>query len=305
MLSDCSSFTVDQYDQEQLKHGTTAFPAACYLDDLELKSVSWHWHEEFEVVIVAEGQATVIVGSRTQDICTGNGFLVNTGTLHSYHTLSGSVCRLHSLVFHPRLVGGSMESIFYQKYVQPIVKHQTMDVYFLDREIPWQATALKTAELAWQTGVQEPLHFELQIRNCLSKLMADLCDHIPAEQTKPNAGLLRSAERMKQMLKFIQENFAEELSTAVIASSASVSESECLRCFRTVIGTTPIQYLREYRIERAAQLLAESPIQISEVAFRCGFQDVSYFTKTFRKLRGCTPSEFQKLCLNRQTLSNI
>lgn len=102
---------------------------------------------------------------------------------------------------------------------------------------------------------------------------------------------------MKQMLRFIQQNYAEELNTAAIAASAAVSESECLRCFRAVIGTTPIQYLREYRIERAAQLLAQSRIRIADAAESCGFQDISYFTKTFRKLRGCTPKEYQNACL--------
>lgn len=113
MLSDCSSFCVDQSNQEQQKHGTAAFPAACYLDDLEQSSVSWHWHEELEVIVVAEGEALVVVGTRTYIVRAGDGLLISTGTLHSCQAEPGSGCRLHSLVFHPRLVGGSMESIFY------------------------------------------------------------------------------------------------------------------------------------------------------------------------------------------------
>ena len=116
---------------------------------------------------------------------------------------------------------------------------------------------------------------------------------MPIEQAVPDAKSLRNIERLKQMLHFIQHNYAEDIHTADIAQSASVSESECLRCFRTTICTTPIRYLREYRIESAAQLLAAKNGRIADVAFQCGFQDVSYFTKTFRELKGCTPKEYQ------------
>lgn len=293
MLSDCSSFAVDQNNREQLRHGTTAFPAACYIDELDQSSVSWHWHDELEAVMVAEGEALVTIGDRTHTVCAGNGFVVNTGTLHSYQIRSGPVCHLHAMVFHPRLVGGSMESVFYQKYILPLTKARTSASFFLCANIPWQAAALKWMERAWEDCVQEPEHYEILVRSALTELLAILCDHVPTDQTGTNPGYFRNAKRMKQMLRFIQENYAEELNTAAIAASAAVSESECLRCFRAVIGTTPIQYLREYRIERAAQLLAESRIRISDAAGCCGFQDVSYFTKTFRKFRGCTPKEYQ------------
>lgn len=297
MLSDCSSFTVDQDNREQLRHGTTAFPAACYIDELDQLSVSWHWHEELEAVTVAEGEALVTIGSRSHTVRRGDGFLINTGTLHSYQIHTGHVCRLHAMVFHPRLVGGSMESVFYQKYIVPLTGAKGLEGFFLCTGIPWQAAVLKWMEQAWEDGVQEPVHYEIRVRSALTELLAILCEHVPADQTRPDARSSRNAKRMKQMLRFIQQNYAEELNTAAIAASAVVSESECLRCFRAVIGTTPIQYLREYRIERAAQLLAQSRIRIADAAESCGFQDISYFTKTFRKLRGCTPKEYQNACL--------
>ncbi len=294
VLSDCSSFCVDQSNQEQQKHGTAAFPAACYLDDLEQSSVSWHWHEELEVIVVAEGEALVVVGTRTYIVRAGDGLLISTGTLHSCQAEPGSGCRLHSLVFHPRLVGGSMESIFYQKYVLPVTENLAGDGIFFHMDMPWQAEALLAAEAAWQAGVQEPACYELRMRSCLSELLAAVCAHLPANRTAPNAKSLRKEKRIKQMLRFIQEHYAEELNTASIAAAASISESECLRCFHAVIKTTPIQYLREYRMERAARFLSEGSDHITEIAARCGFQDVSYFTKTFRRLKGCTPKEYRQ-----------
>ena len=79
-----------------------------------------------------------------------------------------------------------------------------------------------------------------------------------------------------------------------IARAGMVSKSECLRCFRNVIGPTPIQYLNQYRIQRAAELLVTTDCKITEIGGLCGFQEMGWFAKTFRKLKGCTPSEYRR-----------
>ena len=77
------------------------------------------------------------------------------------------------------------------------------------------------------------------------------------------------------------------------AASASVSKSECLRCFRASIGATPIQYLRQFRVQKAAELLVGTGLKISDVGAQCGFQEPSYFIKTFRELMGRTPAAYR------------
>ena len=95
------------------------------------------------------------------------------------------------------------------------------------------------------------------------------------------------------MLQYIQSNYAEDLSTENIARSAAISGSECLRCFRTMVGTTPIQYVKQLRIQKAAELLASTDRKIADIGALCGFQEMSYFAKTFRTLKGCTPREYR------------
>ena len=81
----------------------------------------------------------------------------------------------------------------------------------------------------------------------------------------------------------------------MIAASASVSASECLRCFHSIIHCTPIQYLRRYRIQRSAELLRQTDMSVSEIGVLCGFQEMSYFARSFKEIRGCTPTEYRKL----------
>ena len=82
MLLPCNS-TVDRSFREQVQHGTTTFPCACYYDDLSKGDVPWHWHDELEAAIVTEGAIHVVIGSEQFDLGTGDGFFVNTSALHS------------------------------------------------------------------------------------------------------------------------------------------------------------------------------------------------------------------------------
>jgi len=105
---------------------------------------------------------------------------------------------------------------------------------------------------------------------------------------------LRSADRIKQMLQYIQDHYAEDVSVDQIAASASISASECLRCFHDMIGTTPNQYLRDRRAQRAAELLCGTGLSVTEIAGQCGFQDGSYFARSFRQVCGCGPTAYRR-----------
>ena len=88
-----------------------------------------------------------------------------------------------------------------------------------------------------------------------------------------------------------------DLTVEQIAASASISPSECLRCFHDMIGTTPNQYLRGQRLQRAAELLCGTTLQVTAIAAQCGFEDSSYFARSFRQLYGCGPTEFRRRTL--------
>ena len=296
MLSKCST-TVDRRFREQARHGTAAFPCACYFDDLSKEDVPWHWHDELEAAFVTEGAIQVVIGSGRFDLNTGDGFFVNTSALHSCHGLTPKSCRLHSLVFHPRLIGGSTESSFNQNYVLPVTENKGFVGMKLSKTIPWQQSVLEVLEEAWQACTQEPAYFDLKVRYTLSTALALIAEHMVSMQAELSPKQLRDSERIKAMLQFIMDNYGEAIDTAAIARSASVSESECLRCFRAAIGTTPIRYLREYRIEQAASRLANSQASIADIASACGFQDISYFTRTFREMKGSTPKAYREISI--------
>lgn len=284
---------LDDHGRE-LKSYETAFPIGCYLDDLSVDAVPWHWHNELEAVIIAEGSCTFFVDSEKYILKKGDGIFVNSNFLHTVLNSERISGLLHSITFHPRLVGGSLDSIFWQKYLQPLLSDPSFHCIFLNPAIDWQRDALESIESTWQMEVHEPPGHEFQVRNFLSHLIWLIVSHLPPAQVIPSEKSLRDAERIKRMLQYIHEHYSEGIDTCQIAGSAMISGSECLRCFRSTIGTTPIQYVRQYRIQQAAKLLATTTQKVTDIGTMCGFQEMSYFARSFREQTGYTPSEYRK-----------
>ena len=293
-LSSCGSTATDRQGRELIEHGTPLFPVACYHDNISEADVPWHWHGELESLIVETGTARVAVNGTDRVVKQGEGFFINAGALHGARPEGTEICRLRSVVFHPRLVGGGLDSIIWQKYLEPLLSDPCRPCVYFANTQEWERDALSAIQEAWQACASEAEGFEFAVRERLSRLIFLLAKHCPAAEKKPSEKALRDGERIKVMLQYIREHYAEELTLAKIAQSAAVSENECLRCFRDMIGSTPIRYVRQVRIQRAAELLLSTDRKISDIGMECGFQEMSYFAKTFRELKGCTPGAFRR-----------
>lgn len=96
----------------------------------------------------------------------------------------------------------------------------------------------------------------------------------------------------------IQQNLYEDLNIEDLAFLTGMSLSSFKRKFSSVFGTTPNKYITSKRLEKAQNLLATSQMNIAEIAYECGFSDVGYFSKTFRKYYNGSPSDLRKSPLN-------
>ena len=187
-----------------------------------------------------------------------------------------------------------MESVFWQKYLLPLIQNPLLAVMPLHRAQKWEAEAIRSISAAWDTETDEKSGYEFIMRSALSDLIYNLYSHIPSGSSLlPRRALLES-ERIKLMLCYIQDHFSEDLTLEEIAESASVSKSECLRCFKSIVKTSPCSYVRQYRLQKAAEMLDSSCMKIIDVAEACGFREMSYFAKVFCGFKGMTPSEYRK-----------
>ena len=258
--------------------------------------MAWHWHEEFEYILAMKGPLTVDVNKTRVTLQTNQGVFLNSGILHAVEQAEKGEALLHSGVFHPRLVGG-MDTIFWQKLIRPMLQPDAPAFFLLDGAVPWQAQVLTCLREAWQAVAVEPFDYENRVRYYLSAALRLLSTQCVGGRTKVSQQEQIAAERMKQMLRFVEEHYAEELTVERIAASVALSESACLRSFRQMLGITPIQYVKQFRVEKAAELLRSTRLKTGEIGMECGFADGSYFIKTFREIKHCTPKEYRaKFC---------
>ncbi len=288
-LSACGALT-NIHDRELEEHGSIEFPIAAYHDDLVKFQVPWHWHEEWEYAIATEKEAVFLLENDRVRLQPGEGIFINAKALHG---VEGSG-RLHSAVFHQRLIGGNPESIFWQKLVQPLLSDERFRYLALRPDSPWQARVLREFETAWQLLQNEPEDFENEVRYRISKGIGILVNNCNFSTSKLSDQELAEAERIRVMLEYIEAHYREEIQVQDIADTAAVSPSVCLRCFQKTLGTSPMQYVKQYRIRKAAGLLEKTNLTAKDIAFDCGFNDVSYFTKIFREQYGCTPAAYRK-----------
>lgn len=103
-----------------------------------------------------------------------------------------------------------------------------------------------------------------------------------------------SADAMSEVVKYLHENLASEISAEHLAGMADLSVSHFERRFRLAFGSSPRQYLIRIRIEHAARLLRESDQTITEIAQASGFYDHAHFSRSFRRIMNVAPSEYRK-----------
>ncbi len=291
-VSECLC-AIDDNGLELVEHGTSAFPIAIYHDNLAEETVEWHWHQEMELILVREGESLVTSGSQKFVVKEGDGIFINSEVLHSGFLADLPNCRYHSFVFHPSLIGGNMLSIYWNRYLLPLIENKSLECVYLSGEIPWQKELLDLAESGWQALANETPGYEFMVREVLSKLIFAISTNISTPKNSPSQKSLRDGERMKLMMQYVTEHFSEEITIAKLAQCAMISESECLRCFHNTIGTTPIQYVKQFRIHKAAALLSPTDLKIVDIGSLCGFQEMSYFAKSFKQVYGCTPTKYR------------
>jgi AraC-like DNA-binding protein len=111
---------------------------------------------------------------------------------------------------------------------------------------------------------------------------------------QPMAASARERRRAVEAALWLEQNAAQPVGLEDAARHAGLSPFHFLRVFRRVTGVTPHQYLLRRRLARAAKLLAEEALPITEVALESGFADLSNFVRTFGRVAGVSPKRFRR-----------
>lgn len=277
-------------------HGTPEFPVAIYLDDVSNNYVNWHWHEEFEIGFVTEGSVNLGCGNRNYQMECGGIFFINSNVLHSMHrnaTYKRAIFK--SIAFHSSIISESVTSVFYTKYLFPILSNVNFKECIINKDHRAYQSILDILKNVWNYIYFEESDYELKVRNELSTLFGILnqLQKNIGETVFPKIPNYLLEKRVQVLLDYIHTHYKNKITIETLAKTASISKTEVLRCFKSIIGLSPITYLNSYRLQKAAQLLINTENNIQEIATDCGFDDNSYFSKLFKKNYHVTPHNYR------------
>ena len=248
-----------------------------------------HWHEDLQFIYVLDGMICVKTLEEEEIISAGEGVFINKNVVHVVEQLGP--CRYKSFLFPEHLVSFYAESPAV-KLTRGITENEGISLIVLYETRDWcaEALALLRELIALERNKTALYCFEVLAR--LSALWLIMLRNIAAlEERQDNL----TSVRTRMFLQYIEAHYAEEVTLTRLAQSASVSKSECLRCFKSTLQTTPYRYLMDFRLSKAASLLRETDLPISHITTMTGFNQPSYFGKLFREKMGCSPREYRTL----------
>lgn len=270
------------------------FPYAAVLSELDKypeRTSPWHWHKEVELFYVREGIVEYFTPSRKWVFPANSGGLVNSNILHKVRMSEGT--QTVNLVLHffdPIFLAGTKGSLIDQKYISPIVKdHQTelLPLYPLDVQ---QTKILEDLRDSFLLSEQTP-GYEIRLRERLSDIWLQIFSSFsPSDVRKENN---KTGSRLKTMLVYVYDHYCEKITVADLARAALTSERECFRLFKDYLRTTPVEYIRSYRLQMSCQMLINTNKSITDIGQACGVGNSSYFGKIFREQIGCTPIQYR------------
>ena len=283
--------------KENARHGESGFPIQRYRTTLHAtyQDVPPHWHEEAELTLIVRGGSTYTVQLESEQVKEGDIVFVPPQVLHAV-TTGGGEMESDTFVFHPNLLGAATADVCTLRYLAPLCAQKLTPPVVIRRDHPAYDQLLRLIRDMNRTWEAREIGWELLIKAHLLTALAILMPFC----TKDSAELaLRTehAEKIKTALDFMDRNYGEEIAIADVAAACYFSQYHFMRFFKKYMGMSCGEYLKNLRLEKAAQAFARGNTVIMDVAMDAGFRNLSYFYREFQKKYGYTPKQFIHRCV--------
>lgn len=286
--------------KEQRLHGTEAFPLAAYrIGPIPPGEpvLECHWHAEAEWFCVLEGEVLFQVGTDYFPVRAGEAVYIDGGDIHAGHALGDSPCSYCAVVFDTELLASASFDAVQERYVVPLQDKSRAFPRHLRPGTAWSDAALRLLTGLIDVGERQEDGCEAAAKGYLYLMLHECASSGQLENRSVhsgNASMQVKLERLKAVIRYMQEHYQRPIRIAELAELIPMSEGQFSRFFKNMTHQTPIEYLNGYRINKAAELLLQPDAKIANIAMDVGFDHISYFVKVFRGRMKCTPSEYRK-----------
>jgi len=251
-----------------------------------------HYHEEFELNFIRQAKgAKRVIGDHIEEINDLELVLVGPNLPHGWfnHNCKSKEIKEITIQFHRDL----LDDKFLQRNQLTLIRNMFIRSFrgiLFSRETIEMITPRLVA-LPQKHGFDSVLDL-LSILHDLSasrniRTLSDISFH-------HSESLSYNSRRIDRVMAYLNNNFEKEITLTEAAKLASMTDVAFSRFFKARTGKTFVDTLNEIRLGHASRMLIDTTQSIGEVAYRCGFNNMSNFNRIFKKKKDCTPKEFRQ-----------
>lgn len=276
-------------------HGRRSFPFIVYRGNLPEydRFYPLHWHDEMEIISISSGCGSITVQSETFTAQPGDLLLVPPQVLHGIDQLENQPMEYYNILFRFSLLESNPMDTCYEKYLRPIYEGGRFLPFYLPSGDPLNQLLQPYVESLIAHRRESLDGYELLVKSNLFAILHHL-NQSGTAATSAQYALQSTYDKLKQVLVHLQVHYASPITVEQAAGLCGFSPSHFMKLFRQLTGSSFTQYLKQYRLEIAASQLVQTDHKIAHIARRTGFQNLSYFTRSFAEQYGLPPAAYRK-----------
>jgi len=251
-----------------------------------------HYHEEFELNFIHNAKgARRVIGGHIDTIDDIELVLVGPNLQHGWFTHKCKSTEIHEVTiqFHRDL----LDEKFLQRNQMSLMRNmfqQSLRGILFSREAS-EAIMPRIMNLPQKSGFESMLELFSILHNLSTSLDMRILSDISFQATDT---ISYNSRRIESVMAYLNKNFEREISLSEAAKLVSMSEVAFSRFFKARTGKTFVDTLNEIRLGHASRMLIDTTQSVSEIAYHCGFNNMSNFNRIFKKKKQCTPKGFRE-----------
>jgi len=251
-----------------------------------------HWHEHMELLLIRNGKARIQCNKNSFYAERGSLVLINCNDIHSVENASSNLL-LEAVILDVSLLKSGFADKTQAKFINPVINNSII----FNNHIKGDKNIIKCLENIIEEYRQKNFGYELAIKAQLFELFTYLVrNHIDRMLTPQECDMrVKNLQRFKAVFDYVEKNYTENITVKEISRIANLSPYYFCRLFKETTGRSFVDYLNGFRINKAEQILRETDMNITETALACGFNDINYFSRIFKRYKRTPPSKLRKM----------
>lgn len=250
-----------------------------------------HWHEQIEILYFKSGSAIIECNSNPIYVKAGELLIINSNELHRGICLSENL-NYYCIILDTSILYSKTIDICDTKYITPIVQNYIV----FKNKIADDKAVTACIDAFIKEYNEKKLGFELALKCCLYQFFTLLlrnylaCTMSPLNYNKRT----KNFEIFNPILQHIENHFNEDLTVSMLSRMANMSKYYFCHSFKELTGKTFTEYLNIIRINKSELMLKSTNMNVTEVAAACGYNNLNYFSRLYKKYKSISPSKVKQ-----------